>query len=90
MFKKIPKFSRVFFKFQDFETAAGYEEIAANRVKGSSQSDRRICVTEEELMAGRHHTLDLENLVDHQDNSETICNSFTFHTNTTGFIGTSD
>jgi len=55
-------------KQKDFETAAGYEEIAANRVKVSSQSDRRICVTEEELMAGRHHTLDLENLVDHQDN----------------------
>lgn len=41
------------------ETALGYEEIAQNSALGVRNKDRRMKSTEEELLKGRHHTLDL-------------------------------
>ncbi|KAK3790424.1 hypothetical protein RRG08_015894 [Elysia crispata] len=49
---------------KETETAAGYEEIAAGRIQGESSKDRRMRTAEEELLEGRHHTLDLVDVVE--------------------------
>ena len=55
---------------QEVETALGYDEIAASRVTSGQQNDRRVRGTEEELLAGRHHTLDLMDRLEDVEDEE--------------------
>ncbi|XP_035828505.1 TBC1 domain family member 31 isoform X2 [Aplysia californica] len=52
---------------KEMETALGYDEIAASRMDGARQNDRRMRMTEEELLGGRHHTLDLAEMLEEDE-----------------------
>ncbi|XP_059168876.1 TBC1 domain family member 31-like [Physella acuta] len=71
------------------ETALGYDEIAQNRVLGVRNKDRRMKSTEEELLKGRHHTLDLmEKAEDDSDEpvSDVLSRADTFPDDSSGDI----
>ncbi|CAL1535275.1 unnamed protein product [Lymnaea stagnalis] len=52
------------------ETALGYQVIAEERVIGIGNKERRMRTAEDELLAGRHHTLDLmDKTEDREDGS---------------------
>lgn len=49
------------------ETTNGYGAIVESQMEGKRTNMRRVWGTEEELLNGRHHTLDLVDIVDDSD-----------------------